>query len=117
MQLCATILSYFNHTHWRAIVASETLTGVTQSKIGDVYYFFFFICTTYRGTNEKIGDVCLFIYLYIMFGRMYVILYFDPRVFVLVMWSTPSQILLTSTESSGLSISTGITLEIELLPF
>ncbi len=29
-----------------------------------------------------------------MFGRTYVILYFDPRVFVLVMWSTPSQIAL-----------------------
>ncbi len=36
---------------------SETLTGVTQLKI---------------------GDVCLFIY---MFGRMYVILYFDPPYF------------------------------------
>ncbi len=56
--------------NWRASVASETLTGVTQSKI---------------------GDVCLFIYIY---GRTYVILYFDPRVFVLVMWSTPSQIAL-----------------------
>ncbi len=44
-------------TSWRASVASETLTGVTQSKI---------------------GDVCLFIY---MFGRMYVILYFDPPYF------------------------------------
>ncbi len=33
----------------------------------------------------------LFVY---MFGRMYVILYFDRRVFVLVMWSTPSQIAL-----------------------
>ncbi len=53
--------------NWRA---SETLTGVTQSKI---------------------GDVCLFVYMY---GRMYVILYFDPRIFVLVMWSTPSQIAL-----------------------
>ncbi len=44
-------------TSWRASVASETLTGVTQLKI---------------------GDVCLFIY---MFGRMYVILYFDPPYF------------------------------------
>ncbi len=33
----------------------------------------------------------LFVY---MFGRTYVILYFDPRVFVLVMWSTPFQITL-----------------------
>ncbi len=40
--------------NWRASVASETLTGVTQSKI---------------------GDVCLFVYIY---GRTYVILYFDP---------------------------------------
>ncbi len=55
----------------------------------------------------------MFIYLFVyMYGRMYVILYFDPRVFVLVMWSAPSQIALT--ESSGLSISTRITLEIEL---
>ncbi len=46
---------------------------------------------TYRGKNEKIEDVCLFEY---MFGRTYVILYFDPRVFVLVTWSTPSQIAL-----------------------
>ncbi len=52
--------------YWRASVASETLTGVTQSKIGDVYLFIY-----------------LFVYMY---GRMYVILYFDPRVFVLVMW-------------------------------
>ncbi len=39
----------------KKILASETLSGVTQLKI---------------------GDVCLFI-----FGRMYVILYFDPLVF------------------------------------
>ncbi len=51
----------------------------------------------------------MFVYMY---GRTYVILYFDPRVFVLVMWSTPSQIALN--RSSGLSISTRITLEIEL---
>ncbi len=57
--------------NWRASVASETLTGVTQSKIEDVHLFIY-----------------LFVYMY---GRMYVILYFDPRVFVLVMWSTPSK--------------------------
>ncbi len=33
---------------------------------------------TYRGKNEKIGDVCLFIYIY---GRTYVILHFDPPYF------------------------------------
>ncbi len=50
----------------RASVASETLTGVKMTKI---------------------GDVCLFIYIY---GRMYVILYFDPlRIFVFAPRSTP----------------------------
>ncbi len=49
-------------THWRASVASETLTGVTQSKIGDVYLFIYLASErserdTYRGKNEKIGDV------------------------------------------------------------
>ncbi len=43
--------------------------------------------------------------------RMQIILYFDPHVFVLVMWSTPSQIALNRILQS---ISTCITLEIEL---
>ncbi len=43
--------------YWRASVASETLTGVKM---------------------KKIGDVCLFVYIY---GRTYVILYFDPPYF------------------------------------
>ncbi len=47
-----------------------------------------------------------------MYGRMYVILYFDPRVFVLVRLSTPSQIALNRV--LWCSISTRITLEIEL---
>ncbi len=47
-----------------------------------------------------------------MFGRMYVILYFDPRIFVLVRWLTPSQTSLNRILC--LSISTRITLEIEL---
>ncbi len=47
------IFSHSQLNYWRASVASETLTGVTQLKI---------------------GDVCLFIYLFVyMFGRMYVI--------------------------------------------
>ncbi len=75
MRLINMIGNYtYIHTYiiyyWRASTASETLTGVTQLKI---------------------GDVCLFVYMY---GCTYVILYFDPRVFVLVMWSIPSQIAL-----------------------
>ncbi len=55
----------------------------------------------------------MFVYLFVyMYGRTYVILYFDPRIFVLVMWSTPSQIALNRIFC--LSISTRITLEIEL---
>ncbi len=45
---------------------------------------------TYRGKNEKIGDV----YLYICMDVRKAFLYFDPRVFVLVRLSTPSQIAL-----------------------
>ncbi len=52
----------------------------------------------------------LFVY---MFGRMYVILYFNPRVFVLVMWSTPSQIALNRI-LWFIDQYTRITLEIEL---
>ncbi len=77
--------------YWRA---SETLTGVTQSKIGDVY---------------------LFIYLYICMDVHKAFLYFDPRVFVLVRLSTPSQTSLNRILC--LSISTRITLEIELFTF
>ncbi len=76
------------HTYyWRASLASETLTGLTQLKIGDVCLS---VCM----------DVCK------------AFLYFDPRVFVLVRWSTPSQTSLNRILC--LSISTRITLEIEL---
>ncbi len=44
-----------------------------------------------RSPFELKHTTSLFVYMY---GRMYVILYFDPRVFVLVMWSTASQIAL-----------------------
>ncbi len=81
-------------SYWRASVASETLTGVTQSKI---------------------GDVCLFIYLYICMDVRKAFLYFDPRVFVLVRLSTPSQTSLNRILC--LSISTRFTLEIELFTF
>ncbi len=43
--------------YWRASVASETLTGVTQSKIGDVYLFIYLLASerserdTYRGNT------------------------------------------------------------------
>ncbi len=58
MKCVYSLLHYLLIYNWRANVESETLTGVTQLKI---------------------GDVCLFIY---MLGRMYVILYFDPRAFL-----------------------------------
>ena len=45
--------------------ASETLSGVTQLKIGDISLFIYVCRCTY------------------------VILYFDPHIFVLAPWSTP----------------------------
>ncbi len=56
--------------NWRASVASETLTGVKMKKSG------------------------MFVYLYICMDVRKAFLYFDPRVFVLVRLSTPSQIAL-----------------------
>ncbi len=69
---------------------------------------------TYRGnTIENRG--CLFIYLYICMDVRKAFLYFYPRVFVLVRLSTPSQTSLNRI--LYLSISTRITLEIELFTF
>ncbi len=75
------------------LLASErSQRDTTQSKIGDVCLLGSVASETLtRVTHENPG--CLFIYLFIylyIYGRMYVILYFDPRVFVLFMWSTPS---------------------------
>ncbi len=91
------------HTHTQnstvviiyAIIGSErdTVRGNTLNSQGYIIVLLASERDTYRGKNEKIGDVCLFVYMY---GRTYVILYFDPRVFVLVMWSTPSQIALNT---------------------
>ncbi len=67
-------LSSFNSilSNWRVSEASETLSGVTQLKIGDIRLF-------------------------IMCGHTYFILYFDPRIFVFASWSIPSH---TSTKQS-----------------
>ncbi len=54
----------------------------------------------------------MFVCLYICLDVRKAFLYFDPRVFVLVPWSTPSQTSLNRILC--LSISTHITLEIEL---
>ncbi len=70
---------------------SETLTGVKMKKSG------------------------MFVYLYICMDVRKAFLYFDPRVFVLVRLSTPSQTSLNRILC--LSISTRITLEIELFTF
>ncbi len=61
---------YRSQYYWRASVASETLTGVKMKKSG------------------------MFVYLYICMDVRKAFLYFDPRVFVLVRLSTPSQIAL-----------------------
>ncbi len=81
------------HTYyWRASLASETLTGVTQSKNRGCLFIYLLASErserdtirgnsieislyllaserserdTYRGKNEKIGDVCLYIWTYV----------------------------------------------------
>ncbi len=45
--------------YWRASVASETLTGVTQLKIGDVCLLASELSERGVTTQLKIGDVCL----------------------------------------------------------
>ncbi len=51
---------------WRASVASETLTGVTQSKIGDVYKFIYWRASvaseTVLGVDNAKSGIC---YMYI----------------------------------------------------
>ncbi len=62
-------------------------TGDKQQENQNIYIQLASERDTYRGnTIENQG--CLFIYLC---GRTYVILYFDPGIFVLVRWSTLSQ--------------------------
>ncbi len=53
-------------SYWRASEASETLSGVTQSRFRYIYLLASERSErdTYRGKNEKIGDVCLFVYMY-----------------------------------------------------
>ncbi len=52
--------------YWRASVASETLTGVTQSKIGDVYKFIYWRASvaseTVLGVDNAKSGIC---YMYI----------------------------------------------------
>ncbi len=79
-------------SYWRASVASETLTGVTQSKIGDVYWRASVASETLTGvTQSKIGDVCLFIYLYICLDVCMSFCTLTLRIFVFAPRSTPSQ--------------------------
>ncbi len=113
-EACETVLGVDNAKsgilcYWRASEASETLSGVTQSRFRYIYWRASVASETLTGvTQSKIGDVCLFICLDVRKA----FLYFDPRVFVLVRWSTPSQTSLNRILC--LSISTRITLEIEL---
>ncbi len=44
--------------NWRASVASETLTGVTQSKIGDVYWRASEASETVLGVDNAKSGIC-----------------------------------------------------------
>ncbi len=54
---------------WRASVASETLTGVTQSKIGDVCLFIYWRASveTVLGVDNAKSGIC---YIYVWMVRM-----------------------------------------------
>ncbi len=72
-------LKYNNNNILLASEVRKTLSGVTQLKIRDICWRVSVTSETLTGVTQlKIGDVCLFIY---MFGRTYVILYFDPSYF------------------------------------
>ncbi len=54
--------------YWRASVASETLTGVTQSKIGDVYWR---VSETVLGVDNAKSGICyIYICMYVWMVRM-----------------------------------------------
>ncbi len=49
-------------SYWRVSVASETLTGITQSKIGDVYWRASEASETVLGVDNAKSGIC---YMYI----------------------------------------------------
>ncbi len=53
--------------NWRASIASETLTGVTQSKIGDVYWRASVASETLTGVKMKKSGmfVCIYVWTYV----------------------------------------------------
>ncbi len=79
--------------YWRASVASETLTGVKMKKSGMFVYWRASVASETL-TGVKMKKSGMFVYLYICMDVRKAFLYFDPRVFVLVWLSTPSQIAL-----------------------
>ncbi len=57
--------------YWRASVASETLTGVTQSKIGDVYWRASVASETVLGVDNAKSGICyIYICMYVWMVRM-----------------------------------------------
>ncbi len=56
---------------WLASVASETLTGVTQSKIGDVYWRASEASETVLGVDNAKSGICyIYICMYVWMVRM-----------------------------------------------
>ncbi len=57
---------------WRASVASETLTGVTQLKIGDVYWRASVASETVLGVDNAKSGICyIYIYMYVCMDGTY----------------------------------------------
>ncbi len=93
----STVFCAIIFPNWRASVASETLTGVKMKKSGMFVYLFIYWRASVASetlTGVKMKKSGMFVYLYICMDVRKAFLYFDPRVFVLVRLSTPSQIAL-----------------------
>ncbi len=76
--LLFTVNVVCNVHYWRASVASETLTGVTQSKIGDVYLFIWRASeaseTVLGVDNAKSGICYIYICRYVCMDCTYALL-------------------------------------------
>ncbi len=61
------------YSNWRASVASETLTGVTQLKIGDVCWRANEASETVLGVDNTKSGICyMYIYIYVCMYGLYV---------------------------------------------
>ncbi len=57
------MVTYMQAYYWRASVASESLTGVTQLKIGDVYWRASEASETVLGMDNANSGICMYVWM------------------------------------------------------